>query len=319
MKMNILIIFIIIFSLLFTINNAFAAGPTVPDPTGGGTASSLLGVRGVPLMMNIQGRALNDAGDALSGAQTMVFKIYYITTLVWSQRQDVDIPASDRGVFNVLIGGDDDSGRGFPEFLTDEYFLEIVLNGTALTPRQKLVAVPYAITARNLEGGGIKVGADRKITGSGGGFLPDEPFASNAVTLGLGYSDWDVFIDDDLYVKKKLRVDSLQMTAGSETATLVAEQTGWGYAGTRLYTATATVTVNKKVGTITIVPADTSGLFEPYTLSGATVRVNNSYISDTSQLFVTPIAFSEMTVSQSDGYFTLNVPNTAVKVHFWVN
>ncbi|MBN2057384.1 MAG: hypothetical protein JW782_01125 [Candidatus Saganbacteria bacterium] len=186
--------------------------PIVTDPATGTILLTDTGTYAVPSAMNIQGRAMDDAGSPLSGSQSMTFRIYKIETggsAVWSKNYSVNIEADNLGVFNVIIGGDDDTGRDFPEFRTETHYLEIVLNGRALVPRQRLVSVPYAITSRNLVGGSAKIGYDKQLYGSGVpltyavGAFGQSP---SAVEIGSGASGYDAFINDDLFVNKKLHV-----------------------------------------------------------------------------------------------------------------
>ncbi|MDD5382218.1 MAG: hypothetical protein PHH60_00990 [Candidatus Margulisbacteria bacterium] len=114
--------------------------------------------RVVPDEMNIQGRI---TGFAAPGTTSMLFEIYKGGdassrmsggTRVWSKEYEpVQIDAN--GIFNQIIGGVDGGSNPFPEFTDDQpYFLFFQVGSAVMNPGQKLVSVPFAITAKNLAG-----------------------------------------------------------------------------------------------------------------------------------------------------------------------
>jgi hypothetical protein len=79
-------------------------------------------------------------------------------TAIWSK--SVSLTPDSNGVFNVILGENDNTGRAFPEFLTDTHYLGMLIAAvgeTEMRPRQQLVSVPYAITARHVSGEGASV------------------------------------------------------------------------------------------------------------------------------------------------------------------
>lgn len=153
---------------------------------------------GVPKMINVQGRLME--GDSPVAEETSVaFEIYTRLTggsALWSSRP-FDVTPDSNGVFNVLVNGSAaNTFEGeFPEFLSDTYYLRVIMMpapGTEipLSPRQRLVAVPMAITARNLSGGIVKATTEEgdAVKGSFGafGFSLGAPVQSVGI---LGKSD----------------------------------------------------------------------------------------------------------------------------------
>ncbi len=121
---------------------------------------------GAPMKINVQGR-LEYTTSITPG--TITFKIWEGGDEsgggrdVWVDKRGIiktGIPGPDQvlldpetKIFNVVLGPKDDTDRDLPEFLTDNYYLEILVESETLAPRQRLVSVPYAITAKNLKGG----------------------------------------------------------------------------------------------------------------------------------------------------------------------
>jgi len=119
----------------------------------------------VPMLVNVQGRLTDAAGNPIGTATTMKISIWDALsggTLIWS-RDYTGVDPDDNGIFNMIISGTSTNpmGASFPEFLTDSNYIEFGIYDTAwstLSPRQRLVSVPYAITAKNLKGGMVDAG-----------------------------------------------------------------------------------------------------------------------------------------------------------------
>jgi len=108
----------------------------------------------VPMMINVQGRLTDRAGSPITSSIWLTFRLYTVPTggtEIWASQYLLQ-PDSN-GIFNVNIGG-----TGLPEFLTDDYYLEVLVGEEKekLGPRQRLVSVPFAITARNVKGGTVE-------------------------------------------------------------------------------------------------------------------------------------------------------------------
>lgn len=116
----------------------------------------------VPEYFNYQARIFDASGAPLQGARNLSFTIYDATqagNIVWGpftcDGQTGDGHA-DRAVvwdgwFNVIIGPRDTSGRSVLQaFLTydaNPRFIEVSVEGATITPRQQLLAAPYAMRA----------------------------------------------------------------------------------------------------------------------------------------------------------------------------
>jgi hypothetical protein len=85
---------------------------------------------------------INSDGEPLTGSVHLIFTLYSESsggTSLWSQDYG-DTPVTN-GLYSVTLGP-------FPELAFDElYWLEVSVNGTALSPRYALHAVPYAMRA----------------------------------------------------------------------------------------------------------------------------------------------------------------------------
>jgi len=109
----------------------------------------------VPNTINFQG-ALKDAnGEPVNDTKFMQFKIYPESTggsALWNESL-YDVEISD-GIFSVELG----KYSSFPPLMfnnNDELYITFIVGGEEMTPRQKLLAVPYARKAdiaSNLDG-----------------------------------------------------------------------------------------------------------------------------------------------------------------------
>jgi len=102
----------------------------------------------VPETINFQG-ALKDAnGVPVNDTQIVIFRIYDSVengTLIWSEQHN-SVVISD-GIFSQELG----NYTVFPVGLFDnpELYITFFFGGSEMTPRQKLLAVPYALQAEN--------------------------------------------------------------------------------------------------------------------------------------------------------------------------
>jgi|GEM_PF-2951724 len=112
----------------------------------------------VPSMINVQGRLLDAADNPITKRVSVDFYIFDVPTggtPVWQGIAE-KIDPDDNGIFNHILGT---KINPIPDIVGDEYYLAIDVEGKGeLNPRQRLVSVPFAITAKNLKGG--KVNAD---------------------------------------------------------------------------------------------------------------------------------------------------------------
>jgi hypothetical protein len=100
--------------------------------------------------MTYQGILIKD-GKRVSGNRTLVFKIYNAQsggTLKWEEtRSNLYI---ENGIANVVLGEENPMSDDIDG--TEEYWLEIWVDGVKLGSRIRLTAVPYSINADRLDG-----------------------------------------------------------------------------------------------------------------------------------------------------------------------
>jgi hypothetical protein len=113
-------------------------------------------------MINLQGKLTATGGAAVSGTQSLTFKIWDHLTgdtpaALWTENQ-TSVRVDANGIFNVYLGS-----SNAITFIFDplkNYYLGITVGtGTEMTPRQQLVAVPLANSAymtKYLKGGRVE-------------------------------------------------------------------------------------------------------------------------------------------------------------------
>ncbi len=105
----------------------------------------------VPGLMTFQGRLTDTSNNPLGGSHALVFRIFDAPAAgsqLWTETQPA--VAVTNGVFSVYLGT---VTPLTPEvFAGATTYLEIVVDGTTLSPRERLVASPYAVSARQLQG-----------------------------------------------------------------------------------------------------------------------------------------------------------------------
>lgn len=100
-----------------------------------------------PQLISYQGRATDDSGLPLTGTFSLTFRIYDSAAsgnLVWSETQSsVNI---NGGLFTVLLGSVTPLGEG--AFTSPNRYLSVQIGAVPeLSPRQRIAAVAYALTA----------------------------------------------------------------------------------------------------------------------------------------------------------------------------
>ncbi len=109
----------------------------------------------VPLKINFQGR-LDESGQPVDATKTFVFRIYDALTggtPLWvSQSQPI---AVSKGVFSAELAAGYLSDLSTPSDISTATFsgaryVEIVVDGQTLSPRQEIVSAPYALVAQSL-------------------------------------------------------------------------------------------------------------------------------------------------------------------------
>jgi hypothetical protein len=122
----------------------------------------------IPRGINYQGKLTDITGVALDGTHHIVFRIYDVETggthLFSETHTSVVI---NRGMFDVIIG----SLTPIPHTLdfSERYYLELVVDGEVLAPRQTFSSVPYAFRAQKADtalvalSGSVEGGLDNYI------------------------------------------------------------------------------------------------------------------------------------------------------------
>ncbi len=127
----------------------------------------------VPATIAYQGRLLDAAGTPVQGTVDLrfaVFEALNTTTPLWCENQRIGL--SD-GYYAVQLGTGaicPSSGQIGAAFSGGERYLEIAVNGSVLSPRQQVGAVPYALsaqTAQNVSGGIIHAVGPAASAGKG--------------------------------------------------------------------------------------------------------------------------------------------------------
>lgn len=129
----------------------------------------------VPPKLGYQGRLLKADGKPQTGTVPITFSVLPAETggaALWTETQPQVALTSD-GFFSTVLGEVVAIGPGV--FNGSERFLEVNVNGTALSPRQRINSVAYALMstdARNVVGGtvdaaSIRVGGNPVIDGAG--------------------------------------------------------------------------------------------------------------------------------------------------------
>ncbi|MBI4655946.1 MAG: hypothetical protein HY746_04260 [Elusimicrobia bacterium] len=104
-----------------------------------------------PPMINFQGRLTDSLNNPLWGNYNLVFRIYNAPTggiQLWTETQN-GVQAVN-GAFSAQLGSV--SAIPVEVFSGADAYLEITVNGDTLSPRERLIAVPYAFNSRKLDG-----------------------------------------------------------------------------------------------------------------------------------------------------------------------
>ncbi len=95
----------------------------------------------VPRTINYQGKLTDDSGIAVTGPVSITFRIYSTETggtPLWSEAHG-SVTVTN-GLFDVILG----EGTPMTIDFDEQYWMELVVGGETLAPREQLAAVPYA-------------------------------------------------------------------------------------------------------------------------------------------------------------------------------
>lgn len=106
----------------------------------------------VPPTVNYQGRLLDDSGVPVNGQVNIVVEIYTNLTIGAAvYTQNLGLVTVENGTYSFNFGSDLPGMQ--QAFGASEAWLEVNVDGSPLLPRQRIVAVPYAIEAASVSGG----------------------------------------------------------------------------------------------------------------------------------------------------------------------
>jgi hypothetical protein len=108
------------------------------------------------LLFSYQGQLLDASGNPITNlAMPMIFRLYTAAsggTACWSESRTIDVR---NGVFSVLLG---QTVAINSSCLIGDSWLEIVVAGETLTPRERLTSVAHAVEASTLSAGAVTRG-----------------------------------------------------------------------------------------------------------------------------------------------------------------
>jgi hypothetical protein len=105
-----------------------------------------------PQLINFSGR-LDTTGGAVNGARTIVFNMWDMptggTAPLWSEQQTVTI---SNGIFSVILGSVNPNQVPLSLFTdSGERYVELVIGGSAMTPRFRLNSAPFTLRAKQAD------------------------------------------------------------------------------------------------------------------------------------------------------------------------
>jgi hypothetical protein len=102
-----------------------------------------------PVLINYQGR-LVDGTNVVNGTVRLSLRLFTNATPVGGEvrfYEDSNAVTVVDGVYSTFLGDNTTSGSLVPALTNDNLYLEVMVNGTALSPRERLASVPYALKA----------------------------------------------------------------------------------------------------------------------------------------------------------------------------
>ncbi|MEK7858737.1 MAG: hypothetical protein AAB320_06300, partial [Elusimicrobiota bacterium] len=145
----------------------------------------------VPSLISFQGRLTDNLNNPLGGSHTFIFNIYPVSTggaALWTETQ-AGVAVSN-GVLAVQLGAVTPLTPAV--FSGAAAFLEVTVDGTPLSPRERLITVPYAFNSQQLQGRDfaafVSTDAAQSIAGAktftGAVVVPTPAAANQAATKG---------------------------------------------------------------------------------------------------------------------------------------
>ena len=121
-----------------------------------------------PALINHQGR-LVDGTNLVNDTVEIVFRMYHQDMGGAPQYAETQTVVVVDGLYSAMIGASNASPTALEGALDGEtVYLEIAVDGTALSPRERLICAPYAMVATTVPTGSIETAmlADQAVTGA---------------------------------------------------------------------------------------------------------------------------------------------------------
>jgi len=150
-----------------------------------------------PMMINYQGRLIGSDGNPLGGTHDVLFSIYDgAGSLIWSETHSV---TPDNGIFNVALGSFTASALEASDFAGDDRYLEIKIGTDApLSPRTRLLSVPYAVYAANIGSPANSITVSTHLYVSGGQLRFGNIAGTPPTNFGRGSAYYNT-VDNQIY------------------------------------------------------------------------------------------------------------------------
>ncbi|MCK4353392.1 tail fiber domain-containing protein [candidate division WOR-3 bacterium] len=193
----------------------------------------------IPREVNFQGFLTDAAEDtAISGEYDMEFKIWNTETggnLLWGETQEnVSV---DGGIFNVILG----EVNAIPDSVFRDFtnlYLELIVGGELLSPRQKLVSVGRSYKATYADTAGYSLAADVQYVDSAGVSVNAWKWNNNAwgaeypyaTVSGIAYYILGANVDGEVAQANKADTATYAISGGSA-------DNDWTISGNVLYPA----------------------------------------------------------------------------------
>ena len=109
----------------------------------------------IPFQINYRGK-LFEGGNPVNGNKNIEFRIYGVPTggiHLWSS--GVQVINVNNGYYNYTLGTNESNPIPPAIFTNNFLYLEVLIGGSPLTPRERLVSTPYAFNANMVSGSNI--------------------------------------------------------------------------------------------------------------------------------------------------------------------
>lgn len=155
-----------------------------------------------PGLINYQGLLKDSSGDPLTGTVSVTFKIYDAATgdnILW-QETHTDVSVSD-GQLSVILGqGTPPAEIGDEVFESAERWLGVTIGGDPeITPRTRLVSVPYSHRVNTVEG--AEAGVINGVLEIGTSSKDGSRYESGIIVTGTGADSVIISPADDIIIR----------------------------------------------------------------------------------------------------------------------